>query len=182
VVYERRQQDLVLTFGNTSALYQSDLVMYDHQTLSYWFQVGGEAIIGTLTGARLEAKPSVTTTWAGWLAIHPGTQVLSRDTGYERNSYERNYASSAVRGLVSYLNGGSFPFPVTEAAADDRLPAGELVLGVEIDGETPAYPIACLGDDAINDELGGEPIVILSEAQGPVVAAFPEASVYVAPQ
>ncbi len=36
--------------------------MYDHQTLSDWFQVGGEAIVGALTGARLEAKPSVTTT------------------------------------------------------------------------------------------------------------------------
>ncbi len=70
------------------------------------------------------------------------------------------------------MNGGSFPFPVTAAAADDRLPAGELVLGVEIDGEARAYPIAALGDAAINDELGGEPIVILSQAQEPVGAAY----------
>ena len=41
VVYHRELDGKLLTFGNTSALYQSDLVMYDHQTGSYWFQVGG---------------------------------------------------------------------------------------------------------------------------------------------
>ena len=39
VVYSRDLDGEVLLFGNTSALYESDLVMYDHQTGSYWFQV-----------------------------------------------------------------------------------------------------------------------------------------------
>ena len=41
-VYDRELAGEVLLFGNTSALYQSDLVMYDHQSGSYWFQVLGE--------------------------------------------------------------------------------------------------------------------------------------------
>ena len=40
VVYHRELDGKLLTFGNTSPLYQSDLVMYDHQTGSYWSQVG----------------------------------------------------------------------------------------------------------------------------------------------
>ena len=36
VVFSRVVDGETLTFGNTSALYQSDLVMYDHQTNSYW--------------------------------------------------------------------------------------------------------------------------------------------------
>ena len=40
VVFHWELDGRVLTFGNTSALYQSDLVMYDHQTGSDWFQVG----------------------------------------------------------------------------------------------------------------------------------------------
>ena len=43
VVFSREVDDQTITFENTSALYQSDLVMYDHQTGSYWFQVGGGA-------------------------------------------------------------------------------------------------------------------------------------------
>ena len=41
VVYKRELNSRVLLFGITRALYQSDLVMYDHQSGSYWFQVGG---------------------------------------------------------------------------------------------------------------------------------------------
>lgn len=44
VVYDRRAADRTLLFGNTSALYEADLVMFDHETGSYWFQVAGEAI------------------------------------------------------------------------------------------------------------------------------------------
>ena len=46
VVYSRDLDGRMLLFGNTSALYESDMVMYDHQTGSYWFQVLGEAIVG----------------------------------------------------------------------------------------------------------------------------------------
>jgi hypothetical protein len=59
VVYDRVVDGEVLTFGNTSALYQNDLVMLDRQTGSYWFQVGGEAGVGPMTGARLTPLPSM---------------------------------------------------------------------------------------------------------------------------
>ena len=44
VVFSREIGGEVLTFGNTSALYNSDLVMYDKQTGSYWFQVGARPL------------------------------------------------------------------------------------------------------------------------------------------
>ena len=57
VVYSRELDGQVLLFGNTSALYESDLVMYDHQTGSYWFQVLGEALVGPMTGKRSRCSP-----------------------------------------------------------------------------------------------------------------------------
>ena len=171
VVYDRRLNGQLLSFGNTSALYQSDLVMYDRETLSYWFQVSGEAIVGELMGARLEALPSLTTSWAQWRSLHPQTLVLSRETGYIRN-YDRD----PFAGYEDRINRGAYPFPVTDAARDDRLEAGALVLGVELNGEARAYPIEELGDAVTADELGGERIVVLSRAEGPTAAAFrPEA-------
>lgn len=58
VVYDRVVDGEVLTFDNTSALYQNDLVMLDRQTGSYWFQVGREAGVEPMTGARLTPLPS----------------------------------------------------------------------------------------------------------------------------
>ena len=63
VVYDRVVDGQVLTFGNTSALFQNDLVMFDRQTTSYWFQIGGEAVVGTLTGQRLTPLPSSLMPW-----------------------------------------------------------------------------------------------------------------------
>ena len=49
--------------GYGSAADLSDLVMFawDHQTGSYWFQVLGESIVGTMTGKRLNPLPAMTT-------------------------------------------------------------------------------------------------------------------------
>ena len=81
VVFSRAVDGQTLTFGNTSALYQSDLVMYDHQTGTYWFQVAGEAVVGTMTGSHLDSLPSATMPWGRWKSLHPDTPLL---TGVER--------------------------------------------------------------------------------------------------
>ncbi len=89
IVYDRRLDGQVLEFGNTSALYQSDMVMCDLQTFSYWFQVSGEAVVGNLLGRRLELLPTRFMRWAEWRETYPDSRVLSRDTGFSR-PYERN--------------------------------------------------------------------------------------------
>lgn len=167
IVYDRRVDGRVLSFGNTSALYQSDLVMIDRETRSYWWQVSGEAIVGTLTGTRLRVLPSTTTTWGEWKRLHPDTSVLSRETGYAR-SYEQD----PFAGYEGVVDAGRFAFPVTDAARDERLPPAEQVLGVRVGGESTAYPLRMLGDAAVNDSVGGRAVVVFSRAQGPSGAAF----------
>lgn len=167
IVFDRRLDGRVLTFGNTSALYETDLVMYDRETTSYWWQTAGEAIVGELTGSRLEALPSVTMTWADWKELHPDTRVLSVDTGFSRP-----YEQDPFAGYEDFVNAGQFPFPVSDAVRDDRLPLAEIVLGVEIDGRSRAYPLGLLGDAAVNDTLAGTAIVVFSRAAGPTGNAF----------
>lgn len=155
IVYDRRVDGELLSFGNTSALYESDMVMVDRQTGSYWWQVAGSAIVGPLTGAELTPLPASVATWEDWKTDHPGTLILIRDTGYQR-PYDRDpFADYPTR-----IDSGQFPFPVSDTARDDRLSPSALVVGLEIDGEARAYHVDGL-TDPINDELGGEPIVVL---------------------
>lgn len=167
IVYDRRLDGRILSFGNTSALYQSDLVMIDRETRSYWWQVSGEAIVGDLTGARLPVLPSVTMPWGEWRRLHPDTMVLSRETGHQR-PYERDLFA----GYEDAVNAGRFPFPVTEEVMDERLAPAEQVLGVVLGSESRAYPVGRLGDAAVNDTVGGEPVVVFSSKDGPSGAAF----------
>lgn len=173
VVFSREVNGEPLTFGNTSALYQSDLVMYDHQTGSYWFQVAGEAVVGTLTGARLKLLPSATMPWGEWKALHPDTMLLvGVDRGFETLFTNASYGNGFGSGYQDRINNKQFAFPVDEDKLDGRLAAGEMVLTVENDGGAKAFPLGELGDAAANAEVGGEPVVVFTASGGRSVAAF----------
>ena len=170
VVYDRRLDDEVLLFGNTGALYQNDLVMFDHGTGSYWFQVGGEAIVGTLTGKRLRPLPSATMPWEQWKELHPETLILSRDLGLRRRPpYER---PDPFEGYESTVNRERFVFPVDTDAIDRRLRSGEVVITVQAGGLEKAYPPALIGDAVVNDTVGGEPVVVFSKGDDRIATAF----------
>ena len=57
VVFDRRVKGRVLDFGTTGKLRNSDLVMYDRQTESWWQQFLGEAIVGEMLGTQLKMIP-----------------------------------------------------------------------------------------------------------------------------
>lgn len=166
IVYDRRFEGEVLEFGNTSALYESDLVMLDRGTGSYWWQVAGEAIVGPLTGTTLTPLPSSVARWEDWRQLYPDTKVLSRDTGFDR-PYDRdpflNYAA--------LIDDGQFPFPVGEAARDDRLATSTLVVGVEIGDVNRVYPLPVVGG-AVNDTIDGTPVLVLTAGDGETANVF----------
>ena len=168
IVYRREVDGQVLLFGNTSALYESDLVMYDHQTGSYWHQVLGEVIAGPLTGTRLPLMPSMTTTWSQWKTLFPQTRVLSARSLGPVSRYQRD----PFAGYESTVNSGFFPFPVRQGMQDRRLPLGAHVLTVQVEGQQKAYPLERLGDAVVNDTVGNTPVVIFSQVEGPGGTAF----------
>ena len=90
VVFERTIDGDEAVFGNTSALYQNDLVMYDWKTGSYWFQSGGEAIVGTLTGTRLDLLASAMMPWSAWLDLHSDNANPLTKSGLRPGVYLRS--------------------------------------------------------------------------------------------
>ena len=141
VVFNRQLSDgSLLTFGNTSALYQSDMVMYDHQTGSYWFQVGGEAVVGAMTGTRLDLLPSSTMEWGDWLKLNPETEVLVGMAGDPERFTGRRYESGLPANYQSQINREQFAFPVDKTRLDTRLTAGEIVVTVETNGGGQGLP------------------------------------------
>ena len=161
----------VLDFGNTSALYQNDLVMYDRQTLSYWWQVRGRAVVGALTGVELRVLASSTTTWGRWRREHPDSSVLSFETGYRVD-----YGRDPFAGYRDAVNAGRTPFPVApEFLTDDRLdPATPVVVAVA-SGSPWAVPL----------DTGGRRVVALppvdDRAEIVVVVSGPDSVVFESP-
>ncbi|MEX0307533.1 MAG: DUF3179 domain-containing protein [Ruegeria sp.] len=96
IVFDRRTPRGVLTFGVTGKLRNSDMVMYDRETESWWQQATGEAIVGQLTGRQLKALPAWMESWAEFKARNPKGLVMAEPTfnrDYGRNPY-RGYDTS----------------------------------------------------------------------------------------
>ena len=162
----------MLTFGNTSALYQSDLVMYDHQTGSYWFQVAGEAVVGTLTGSRLKLLPSTTMSWGEWKRLYPDTRLLTGTVRSPKSFAQERYRRGFSGDFQDQINEGRFIFPVDREMLDVRLDIGEIVLTVEVGDAATAFPLGIIGDGAVNHQVGGQPVVVFARAGSRAVGAF----------
>jgi hypothetical protein len=147
----------ILTFGTSGNLRNSDLVMWDRQTESWWQQFSGEAIVGDLTGTKLELLPSAIISWDDFKSKYPDGQVLSIETGFSR-SYGRNP-------YPGYDNVNSLPFAFT-GVYDGQLPAMARVVGILLeDVQGGAFSLDLLRENKVVNETVGEiPIVIFWKA------------------
>jgi len=152
VVFDRRVDGRVLTFGTTGNLRKSDLVMWDRQTQSWWQQISAEAVVGQLSGERLEVLPSQTLSWADFRRSFPDGDVLSRHTGFERDYGANPYAG--------YDERDSQPF-LFDDQTDGRLPAKEYVLAVFVDERRPLVISfsRLVREPAVNAQSRGTPLV-----------------------
>ena len=92
IVFDRRVDGQVLDFGTTGKLRNSDLVMYDRQTESWWQQFSGQAIVGKMTGKTLKMLPSRQESFARFRARAPNGKVLVSNQPFRRygiNPYVR---------------------------------------------------------------------------------------------
>lgn len=87
ILYETTHDGVEHRLGTSGFLYRSNKLMYDQATQSLWNTLWGEPVIGPLADQdiRLKRRSVVTTTWGEWRRRHPRTQVLSLETGYQRD-------------------------------------------------------------------------------------------------
>jgi len=76
-VFDRRLDGKVLDFGTTGKLRNSDLVMYDRQTESWWQQILGEGIVGIMTGKQPTVIPSRLESFV-FTAFYPGRDIHTK--------------------------------------------------------------------------------------------------------
>lgn len=153
LVFNRTIKDKTYTFGTSGLLRHSDLVMYDRQSESLWQQFTGTAIVGDMTGVKLEEINSSIISLKDIKKFHPKTKILSKDTGFYR-AYGKNPYSG-------YDNINSNPF-LLDTKADDRLAPMRRVATIELNNKTKAYSYKILKEkNIINDIFQEKNIVVL---------------------
>jgi Protein of unknown function (DUF3179) len=136
IVFDRRVDGRELSFGTTGKLRDSDLVMYDRQTESWWQQFSGRALVGKLAGTKLRQLSARIVSWGDFRRMHPSGLVLNRDTGFARDYGTNPYAG--------YDDVDSPPYFAARNDDDDRLPPKERVVYVEAGRDAFAVPYSDL--------------------------------------
>jgi len=152
VVFDRRAGGRTLSFGTTGKLRNSDLVMYDRETESWWQQFGGDCIVGTLLGAELKYLPARVESVERFRTRFPHGRVLvppdpeGRD--YGRNPYAgydsavrpflyRGSLPQGVPPLARVVSVGGEAWTLDLVKSRRRLEVGDLVITWELGQSSP---------------------------------------------
>jgi len=161
IVFDATIEGQAHTFGTTGKLRNSDLVMYDRVTESWWQQFTGRAIAGVYTGIKLTSLPSRLEAWSDFKARFPDGKVLVPNNPSMR-SYGRNPYVNYDIASRPFLFDGELPTDI---------PAMARVIVVR-DGQSPPTIVAM---DAVRErgtyEVDG---VVLSWKEGQASALHAE--------
>ena len=133
----------------------------DKTTGSWWRQANGEAIVGPSKGKKLEEVPSRQVMLSQWLSLHPSSLIMQPDSALAAH-YTKDFDYETGRSRKPLTGSDS-------ASWHDK----SWVVGITVNGESKAYDWnRLLRDTAINDVLGGKPIVLALAADRRSYFAF----------
>lgn len=156
--------------GVSGSLYNSNLVMYDRSSESFWSQMRVESVFGSRLGSPAPFQPLFEMTWASWRTLYPDTTVVSEDTGHSRDYQSYPYGS--------YRTDHTNTFRATDPPPDSRFDNKDMVFGVMHGGEVAVYPWSVLEETAgarrgvVADEIAGTPVAIVFDLDESFVHAF----------
>jgi len=158
---------IVLEFGVSGALYNSNVLMYDKQGKGLWSQLGMRSLSGPLVGTTMDMLPIQVVSFADFKQAHPKAKIVSRDTGHQRDYTRSPYES--------YFNDKNLMVPVV--GIGDALPRKTLGVGIAMgEGDetqswfVPANEIE--GTRSIETPAG--PVVLTTSKAGVEVVSTPE--------
>ena len=141
------------TFGVSGRLVNSNLIMYDRGTDSWWPQMLATGIDGPMAGETLDEFRLVWTTAKKWAERYPGSLVMTDDTGYVRRYESDPYGSYAPLGGYYERDGTLFP-PLS--SPDEGHPKS-VVIGARTGTGAIAFDKeTLLADRVLTDSIGGD--------------------------
>ena len=156
-------EPVVLEFGVSGALYNSNVLMYDRKDRGLWSQLAMGAVSGPLAGTKLTMLPVEMVPLSTFKLRHPKAQIVSNETGHQRNygqsPYTRYFASD---GLMVPVEG-----------VGDAMERKTLGVGVAMDGHAWFVPRDAIKDGYTLDTPAG-PVKMTATEAGVAVESAPE--------
>ncbi len=137
-----------------------NFLMRDKETGTWWQQITGKALYGPLRGASLELVLSDELTYGEWKSEFPAGQVLARVPKYVKE-YDPNWEPDVAK------------LPVVISFPGTELKSRDVVVGLELDGDSRAYPWDSLVKQSpVMDHVHGTPLLVAVGPEGKSFRVF----------
>ena len=135
-------------------VYRRNMIIRDLQTGTIWQQGTGKAMFGKLKGKQLEFYYYQQTTLTDWIKQFPNTFIAKESDNIRKSLFPKGLLFKALKKVT-----GRFVAPGKTDLSG--LPLREKVWGLQLNGQSKAYPISELKKiKEFTDNLGGVGIVI----------------------
>ncbi len=144
------------SFGVSGFLYNSNLLLYDRETESFWSQMLQVAVNGPRIREVTEAIQVVETTFETLQAMYPDASVMTRNTGHTRPYDSYPYGD--------YLDEPGLLFEVSKN--DSRMAQKQRVIGIFEGDSAKVYQLGAFGalTQTINDQFNSQSIVVIGNS------------------
>ncbi len=137
-----------------------NFLMRDKETGTWWQQITGKAIYGPLKGATLDLVSYDELTFGEWKSEVSGGQVLAEVPKYAKR-YESDWEPEIAK------------LPVVISFPGTELKPRDLVVGLQINGTSRAYPWDSLVKQSpVIDHAGGTPLLVTVAPDGKSFRVF----------
>jgi hypothetical protein len=160
-VWESSIDGRKLTF-RLAGINNQNFIMRDEETGSWWQQVSGEAILGPLKGRRLNLVFHDEISFVTWKNEKPDGRVLRPDERAASRYAGKNWEEGIAKAPV-----------VTPMDGNEPLAPRALIIGISIDKQSKAYPLAELQKQAaVLDKLGETSLLLVLDEDKKSARAF----------
>jgi hypothetical protein len=158
-VWKRTAGGKVLHFY-LAGINNQNFLMRDKETGSWWQQISGKAIFGPMRGAALDAVLSDELTFGEWKAEVSQGKVLAPVVKYAKE-YDSKWEPEVAK------------LPVVISFPGTALKSRDVVVGLEMDGASRAYPWELLAKESpVVDHVHGTPLLAVVGPDGKSFRVF----------
>jgi len=170
IAFDRNINGVTVDFRITGLLHNSNTILSEEETFTDWSQMLRKGIRGDLLESPLNNFQVLEMKWVKWKQLFPNSDVLNQNTSFNRPYGTYPYGDYEIDSTKILFN-----LPHDLDSLNRILFLKEKILGVKVADIVKGYRLENFqaeGFSIIEDEINGEPIIILGSPSAEFMVAY----------
>lgn len=170
IAFKRNIDGIIFEYRVSGLLLNANTIFHEFDTFSDWSQFKRKGVRGRYKDTLVQAIPVFEMKWQQWKQLFPDSDILNY-----RTNFNRPYGTYPYGNYVTDTSEYFYVLPTHLDTLTEKTHLKEKILGVNVNGIVKGYRLtnfAPVGVSIIEDEINGEPIVIIGSQEYEFMVAY----------